>query len=239
MKNINAKTFIAVLGLVGVLSFASVGHAAETKLWQVIIIGDSIMHGSQEPASNSLFHFNTTTASILLNENDLSVHNISRGWQTLSSAAANGVGGAVNYLTMNANGKPMYSDDKNTMRTAVVIQLGHNDWYLNQDNQETIRRNYISLLESINRSELVEVFCVVPIGARWDSEHYLNAHDDSYEDTRATVRGVADSGFCTLIETADWFTETDIYDGYCIPDGLHLGDRGHEIYARRLLEAIE
>lgn len=201
----------------------------QRQLRQVIIIGDSLMAGSLQLDDPKAITYRSTTSALLLNDHDLSVHNISLAGQTLLKAVKHKVGNAVNYLTDEGGGND---------RTAVVVELAHNDWWYESTLME-IRSNYTALLSQIIQSEAVEVFCMVPVASRWDSTHKLNEHGDSYEDVRNTVRDMASTGLCTLVETRDWFTEADVWDRYIMPDGLHFGGRAHLVYANRLLDAIQ
>lgn len=187
-----------------------------------VIVGDSIMAGW--PAS-------LVTASLMLMEEDKLTTNISRSGQTLHNAYEDGVSGAINYLTLNGLGKD---------NIAVVVELAHNDWF-NSFGLNTFFEQYTAFIDEINDEGLqnVYVFCVSPIASRWDFDHRVNNLNESYADVRNAVRRVAATGKCELIETGDWYTESDVFDTSIFLDGLHLGPNGHRIYKDRLMEVLD
>lgn len=187
----------------------------------IIIMGDSIMFASKEGPT-------TTTAHRIAQDDGLYVTNLSQSAQTMTNAVNLQLWGMVEFLAGSKN-----SDKK--IRKALVIQLAHNDW--GRVGLDVLRVNYLVMLNKVSALH-VDTFCVVPVRARWDSEHHTNFEGAEYEDARNTVRELASSGQCELIETEDWFTDTDVFDGYTMPDGLHFGERGHLIFKNRLMEAL-
>lgn len=187
----------------------------------VIILGDSIMfHSAGGPHS--------TAAHLIARDDNLYVTNLSQSGQTMGSAVEHQLWGMIEFLV-----RRKQPEKKKT--SALVIQLGHNDFF--QYGSELLKENYTIMLEKV--SELhVDTFCVVPVRARWDSEQHTNQYGAEYEEARNVVREIALSGLCELIETEDWFTDTDVFDGYTMPDGLHFGERGHLVFKNRLMEFL-
>lgn len=229
MKNIRLIALIVILAACSSgcgFSYKSQDppYVSKTAFSQYIIVGDSIMDGSSDGEL-------TTTASLILLEENKSVVNISlsgqtmMGWGGKGGAEKDGVGGAINYLT--AHGRQI--------GTAVVIELGHNDWYISSSADDFFH-SYIRFLKSIdNPDKRVSLFCVVPVAAKWDYEGRTNANGMTYEELRAAVRKVAGTGLCHLVETSGWFTKEDVYNPLIMPDGLHLAAGGHRIYKDRLI----
>jgi len=175
---------------------------------------------------------------MLLEENK-SVTNISLAGQTMAGidgdggAEKDGVGGAINYLT--AHGKTLWHPAPGT---AVVVELGHNDWFSSTP-ADDIFDSYVRFLQSIeNTDKMVSVFCVVPVAAKWDYDGHQNAHGMTYEELRILVRKIAGTGLCKPVETSGWFTKDDVYNPLIMSDALHLAAGGHRIYKDRLLQAL-
>jgi hypothetical protein len=193
-----------------------------------IIVGDSIMDMSVEGES-------TTTASLILLEENKSVTNISLAGQTMTGvggeggAEKDGVSGAINFLT---------SRGRYPQSTAVIIELAHNDWYFSVS-ADAIFESYTGFLKAIDTGPSVSLFCVVPIAAKWDYLGSKNANGMTYEELRNVVRKVAATGLCNPVETTAWFTREDVGNPLIMPDGLHLAAGGHRIYKDQLIEALK
>lgn len=200
-------------------------YEAKTAFGQYIIIGDSLMDISSGGEI-------TTTASLILLEENKSVVNISLDGQTMAGAEKTGVSGAVNYLTADGH-SPWFPPPG----SAVIVELAHNDWAGSTPSIVFYDR-YVRFLSAIEKSDVVSVFCVVPVAAKWDYEGKKNANGVTYGELREVVRGVAKTGLCNLIETSDWFTREDVYDLNIMSDGLHLAAGGHRIYKDRLIEEL-
>lgn len=197
-----------------------------------IIIGDSIMDTSSGTES-------TTTASLILLEENISVVNISLSGQTMA-----GPNGAAGSLNSNVSGAVNYLSPTNqlfgvnTGGVAVIIQLGHNDWYMGIS-KKTFLDRYKKFLESIvRRGGLVRVYCVVPIPAKWDFNGHQNNDGLSLESWREGIRGLGESGACETVDTTDWFAPSQVSDTNIYHDGLHLAPGGHRIFKNRLMEAV-
>jgi GDSL-like Lipase/Acylhydrolase family len=204
-----------------------------TAFSQYIIVGDSLMDWSSGDGGEL-----TTTASLMLLEENKSVTNISLAGQTMAGfngkggAEKDGVSGGINYLT--GHGKHFWHRKPGT---AVIIGLAHNDWWASTS-AEVFFDSYVRFLEAIDRSELVSVFCIVPVAAKWDYTGHKNKRGMTYEAYRIVVREVAETGLCNLIDTSDWFTKKNVYDPLIMSDGLHLAAGGHRIYKDRLIEEL-
>lgn len=216
----------------GTPSSSAISPAAHGSVFsQYIIVGDSLMDLS---SGGEL----TTTASLILLEENKSVTNISLAGQSMAGffgkggAEKDGVGGAINFLTVPAEN--LWHEPPGT---AVIIELGHNDWYASTAESE-FYDSYIRFLKTIDREKLVVVFCVVPVPAKWDYNGHKNANGITYEAFRETVRKVGETRLCNLIETSDWFTEKDIYDRSIMTDGVHLAAGGHRRYKDRLIHEL-
>jgi lysophospholipase L1-like esterase len=195
---------------------------------QYIIVGDSIMDMSSDEL--------TTTASLILLEENVSVVNISMAGQTMAGIDGKGgaerdhVSGTINYLTLHGENSVVVP-----RTTAVIVQLGHNDWF-HSTSEDNFFHSYIQFLESISRpNDSVSVFCIVPVPATWDYNSVKNSNDMSYEAFRDIVRNVAGTGLCNLVETSDWFTEEDVHDPGIMPDGVHLVAGGHRRFKDNLM----
>lgn len=206
--------------------------AAKPSFLQYIFVGDSLMDFSTDGEL-------TTTASLILLEDNKSVTNISLAGQTMAGvhgaggAERDGVSGAVNYLT--AHGKHTLPD---TLGTAVIVELAHNDWIISTPADELFN-SYVRFLSAIDRGDHeVAVFCIVPIAAKWDYDGHQNANGMTYDDLRNLVRKVAGTGLCNLVETAGWFSKGDVKDPLIMPDGIHLAAGGHRIYKDRLMQEL-
>lgn len=208
-------------------------HATTTAFSQYIFVGDSLMDWSSNEEGEL-----TTTASLILLEENKSVANISLAGQTMAGlggvggAEKDGVSGAINYLTAHGkhsgHGKP---------GTAVIIELAHNDWWASTS-AEDFFDSYVRFLEAIETTDRVAVFCVVPVAAKWDYNGYKNANGMTYEALRIVVRDIAVTGLCKLIETSAWFTKDNVYDPLIMWDDLHLAAGGHRIYKDRLVQEL-
>jgi hypothetical protein len=199
---------------------------------QYIIVGDSLMDFS---ADGEL----TTTASLILLEENTSVVNISRAGQSMAGvggvggAERDGVSGAVNYLTA-------YGRNPRGVRpgTAVIVELAHNDWSISTP-ADDLFSSYVRFLEAIDRgNNAVSVFCILPIAATWDYDGHQNANGMTYEALRGVVRKIAGTGLCNLVDTTGWFSKEDVNDPLIMPDGLHLAAGGHRIYKDRLMQEL-
>ena len=186
-----------------------------------VIVGDSIM--ALSPAS-------LTTAALMLMEEDKPATNISRSGQAMSSANADGVAGAINYLTAHGTGED---------NVAVIVELAHNGWF-RSSGLDVYYTDYVAFLDGVidEGEKNIHRFCVVPIASLWDFDYRVNELNESYADLRDTVRQVAATGKCELIETGDWYTESEVFDTTTFLDGLHLGPAGHRIYKDRLMEVL-
>jgi hypothetical protein len=200
-------------------------HEGKTAFGQYIIIGDSLMDSSSGGEI-------TTTASLILLEENKSVINISLAGQTMGAAEKNSVSGAVNYLTADGH-SPWFPPPG----SAVIVELAHNDWAGSTPSID-FYDSYVRFLSAIEKSDTVSVFCVVPVAAKWDYEGRKNSNGMTYGELREVVRGLAKTGLCNLIETSDWFTREDVYDLNIMSDGLHLAAGGHRIYKDRLIEEL-
>jgi len=207
-------------------------YSSKTNFAQYIIVGDSLMDWSSDGEL-------TTTASLILHEENKSVVNISLAGQTMSGmggkggAEKDGVSGAINYLTAHSN--YLWHQPPGT---AVIIELAHNDWF-GSTSADNFFDSYVRFLESIDSAgQRVSVFCVVPVAAKWDYDGHKNANGMTYEALRVVVRNLAGTGLCHLIETSGWFTKEDVYDPLIMPDGLHLAAGGHRIYKDRLIQEL-
>lgn len=194
---------------------------------QVIILGDSIMHTSHSESGTNTY---STTAAILQQAHGMHVTNISLSGQTVQDAAASGVGGAVNYLTNHGHSK---------LGTAVWIEIGVNDWIFFHRSPEEFAADYTQLLSSIERGPYVTIYCVSMLASFFDAEHWVAANGTTLDNMRAVVRDIGNSGLCQYVDTSKWFSTAEIYDGYTMPDGLHLGSTGHTKYSNLLLETIK
>lgn len=181
----------------------------------------------------------TTTASLILLEENVSVINISMAGQTMAGDAGKGgaendrVSGAVNYLTLHGIETAMAP-----RTTAVVVLLGHNDW-ARSTSTDSFSRSYVRFLESIDRpNDSVSVFCVVPIAAMWDFAATKNSNDVPYEAFRDVVRKIAGTGLCNLVETSGWFGTNDVSDPLVMIDGIHLAAGGHRRFKDHLIQAL-
>jgi lysophospholipase L1-like esterase len=196
-----------------------------------VIVGDSLMDLS---SGGEL----TTTASLILLEEEKSVINISLSGQTMAGylgkggAQKNRVGDAINFLTTSKEGQWYTAPG-----TAVIIELAHNDWYASTP-ADDFYDSYVKFLKAIDRERLVVVFCVVPIAAKWDYNGRQNANGVAYEQYREIVRKIAKTGLCDLIETSDWFTEEDVKNPSIMTDGVHLAQAGHRKYKDRLIQEM-
>lgn len=217
----------------GSLPFKSQDPASKTNgaFNQYIIVGDSIMDMSSDEL--------TTTASLILLEENASVINISMAGQTMAGsnleggAEKDGVSGAINYLTL--HGENSFVVRRNT---AVIVLLGHNDWF-HSTSEDNFFHSYVRFLESIIRpNDSVSVFCVVPVIAAWDHNDLKNSNNVTYEAFRDVVRRVARTGLCNLIETSNWFSEEDFHDPRIIPDGVHFAAGGHRIFKEHLIHEL-
>jgi hypothetical protein len=196
---------------------------------QYIIVGDSIMDISSEGEL-------TTTAALILLEENVSVVNISMAGQTMAGtdgiggAEKDGVGGTINYLTLHGDNNFLVP-----RTTAVIVQLAHNDW-AHSTSEEDFFQSYVRFLESIDRpNNSVSVFCVVPVAAMWDYVDLRNSNDVTYEAFRDVVRRVAGTGLCNIVETTDWFTQDDVSDPLIMTNGLHLAVGGHRKFKDHLM----
>lgn len=202
-----------------------------THFSSYIIVGDSLMDLS---SGGEL----TTTASLILLEENKSVTNISLAGQTMAGFLGEGgaqkdrVGDAINFLTVSKD-----NDWYAPPGTAVIIELAHNDWYASTPDRD-FYASYVQFLEAIDTEKLVTVFCVVPIAAKWDYNGRLNANGSTYEAFREIVRELGDTGLCNLIETADWFSEEDISNPDIVTDGVHLAPGGHRKYKDLLIRDL-
>lgn len=198
----------------------------DQRFQRYIIVADSIMdytfHVNEEGEGWLTSYDNTVN---LMNQENRQTHSIARGGQVLFDAVAEGVYGAVNYLGSLAD-------------TAVIIELAHNDWAVNRTRDE-FYDDYITFLDGLDSSKNTTAFCVVPILADHDTTGRTNLNGDSYEDLRDTVRMVAATGKCELIETGTWFEYSDIDDVTMFPDRLHLGPEGMIRYKERLVEFLD
>jgi lysophospholipase L1-like esterase len=198
---------------------------------QYIIIGDSIMDMSSDEI--------TTTASLILLEENTSVINISRAGQTMAGTDGKGgaerdhVSGAINYLT--GHGEYSFLAHRNT---AVIVLLGHNDWF-HSTSEDNFFQSYVRFLESIIRpNDSVSVFCIVPVPAAWDYNGLNNANNVTYEAFRDVVRRVARTGLCNLVDTSGWFTEEDVQDPRIMRDGVHFAAGGHRRFKEYLIHEL-
>lgn len=203
---------------------ANAGELPPPSFARHIIIGDSLMDAvfNAEEIFN-VTHLSYENAAHLMQAEGKQVHNISRGGQMMVAADRLGVAGSVNYLA---------SKD-----TAVIIELGHNDWVWGSGDLDSFVSDYKSFIDAITVD--VEVFCIVPILVGHDITHQLSRFDESYDDLRDAIRGIAADGYCNVIETSDWYELNDLYNPAIFPDQLHLGPDGHKIYANRLSTALE
>ncbi len=238
MKEILLISFVVILGAcssMGAPFYQSQEprYATETAFAQYIIVGDSLMDWSLGAGEA------TTTASLILLEENKSVANISLAGQTMAGiegeggAEKDGVSGAINYLTK--HGKRVWGPPPGT---AVIVELAHNDWSFSTS-ADDFYNSYVRFLESIDDTDnMVSVFCVVPVAAKWDYDGSQNANGMTYEGLRDVVRKVAETGLCHQVETAGWFTKENVYDPLIMPDGLHLAAGGHRIYKDRLIHEL-
>lgn len=205
---------------------------------RIVIVGDSILDATfnRETQSDPIGWITShDNAAALMNQEGRQTHNISRSGQQMQHAASDkyGVAGAVNYLADN----PFYG-----RYLAVVIELAHNDWYGSNGSGDLIDfyDDYIRFLDDIDQlGGQVVPFCIVPILAGHDISGVVNSYNESYEDVRDTVRLVAATGKCELIETGDWYDYADLDDVSMFPDRLHLGPEGQRVYKENLVEALD
>lgn len=202
----------------------SAGPITPVDYAKFIFIGDSLLDDW-----NPWTPFNLMTSELIENEEQRPVLNIALGGQRLHSAVSDNVAGAINFYTGHGSHSPM----------AVFVELAHNDWAFAKYTLDEYYDNYVTLLSSIeDRNDVIDLYCIVPIVARHDYEHPVNPHGETYDDVRETVRRVADTGLCELIETASWYDEGDIYDTLLFPDGLHMGPGAHRKYKDGLMIAL-
>lgn len=189
-----------------------------------VIVGDSLMD-----EWNPWTELPWMTSKLIEREEERPVLNISLGGQRLQAAVDDGVAGAINYYTGHGRHSPI----------AVFVELAHNDWAFAKTDLNQFYDNYVEFLGDIeDGNNVVDVFCIVPVLAKHDYEHPINKHGESYDDVRDTVRRVAETGLCDIVETADWFYFEDVYDAEHFPDGLHLGSAGHRKYKDGMMTAI-
>jgi lysophospholipase L1-like esterase len=191
----------------------------------LIIVGNSIMAGCMDSSNQPHADYSMTTAHLIA-EQGVRVVNLSRSGNTMALANTQRVDGGINFTQGGERG------------TAIWITLGGNDFIWGASSLEQYRNHYLTLLSRIDRIAKQTIFCATPLVSGFDYDHRISSEGATYEDYRQVVRDIAEEGQCTLVETSQWFTSTEIYDEYHMPDTLHLSKDGHIHYTNHLLETI-
>jgi lysophospholipase L1-like esterase len=191
----------------------------------LIIVGDSIMAGCADSLTQPHADYSMTTAHLVA-EPGVRVVNLSRAANTMALADKQRVDGGINFTQGDRRG------------TAIWIALGASDFIWEVSSLQQYRDHYLSLLSRIDPVPKQKIFCATPLAAGFDYDHRITSEGKSYEDYRQAVRDIAEEGYCTLAETSQWFDSAQIYDECNMPDTLHLGEDGHILYTKHLLETI-
>lgn len=122
----------------------------------------------------------------------------------------------------------------------VVIQFGHNDanrWQTDRGLTRVYDRGF-----SMNLEEMVyraREFGITPMLCSITPTFRSPQHVEDCKRYDLLVREVADIWMVPLIDVRAAFLAHPAVEEYLMADGLHLSERGHEVYAATVQEALD